>query len=156
MVSIPGAPPAPRPFGTSPQLRWGGRFWTDAEAAKIVGSDRESGQRDLFDAIERGDFPRWRMCVQVMPEKDAAGYRYNPFDLTKVWPHADYPLIDVGTLELNRNPQNYFAEVEQAAFTRPTSCRASASRPTRCCRAGSSPTATRIATGWASTTIRFR
>ncbi len=89
---------------------------TDAEAAKIVGEDRESHQRDLFQAIERGDFPRWRLCVQIMPEKDAEKTPYNPFDLTKVWPHKDYPLTEAGVLELNRNPENYFAEVEQAAF----------------------------------------
>jgi catalase len=89
---------------------------TDAEAAKIVGEDRESHQRDLFEAIERGDFPRWRLCVQIMSEKEAEKTPYNPFDLTKVWPHKDYPLIEVGILELNRNPENYFAEVEQAAF----------------------------------------
>ena len=89
---------------------------TDAEAAKIVGEDRESHQRDLFEAIERGDLPRWRFCVQIMPEKDAEKTPYNPFDLTKVWPHKDYPLTEAGVLELNRNPENYFAEVEQAAF----------------------------------------
>jgi catalase len=89
---------------------------TNREAARLVGDDRESHQRDLFEAIERGDFPRWRFCVQIMPEADAAKTPYNPFDLTKVWPHGDYPLIDVGVLELNRNPENYFADVEQAAF----------------------------------------
>jgi len=89
---------------------------TDREAAKIVGDDRESHQRDLFEAIERGDFPKWRFYVQVMPERDAEKTPYNPFDLTKVWPHKDYPLIEVGIMELNRNPENYFAEVEQAAF----------------------------------------
>jgi catalase len=89
---------------------------TNAEAAGIVGVDRESAQRDLFEAVERGDYPKWRFCVQVMPEKEAETYRLNPFDLTKVWPHQDYPLIEVGILELNRNPENYFAEVEQAAF----------------------------------------
>jgi catalase len=81
-----------------------------------VGDDRESHQRDLFEAIERGNFPKWRFCVQVMPEKDAEKTAYNPFDLTKVWPHKDYPLIEVGIMELNRNPENYFAEVEQSAF----------------------------------------
>ncbi|MDJ1156981.1 catalase [Chelatococcus sp. SYSU_G07232] len=91
--------------------------WTNAEAEAVVGKDRESAQRDLYEAIERGDYPRWRFCVQVMPETDAEKTRYNPFDLTKVWPHADYPLIEVGILELNRNPQNYFAEVEQAGLT---------------------------------------
>jgi catalase len=89
---------------------------TDEEAATIIAKDRESHQRDLYESIERGDFPRWKMFIQVMPEKDAAKYRYNPFDLTKVWPHGDYPLIEVGVLELNRNPENYFAEVEQSAF----------------------------------------
>ncbi|MGH7771796.1 MAG: catalase [Candidatus Binatia bacterium] len=89
---------------------------TDSEAAKIVGNDRESHQRDLFEAIERRDFPKWRLWVQVMCEKDAEKTPYNPFDLTKVWPHKDYPLIEVGIMELNRNPENYFAEVEQAAF----------------------------------------
>ncbi|HEX3498732.1 MAG TPA: catalase [Stellaceae bacterium] len=89
---------------------------TDAEAEALIGKDRESHQRDLFESIERGDFPRWTMFVQIMPEKEAARCKYNPFDLTKVWPHGDYPLIEVGVLELNRNPQNYHAEVEQAAF----------------------------------------
>lgn len=89
---------------------------TDQEAEAIVGQCRESNQRDLFDSIENGDFPKWTLKVQVMPEKDAAKVPYNPFDLTKVWPHKDYPLIEVGEIEFNRNPENYFAEVEQAAF----------------------------------------
>ena len=89
---------------------------TDAESEAAVGKDRETHQRDLFDAIERGEFPKWQFAVQVMPEKDAKKVPYHPFDLTKVWPHKDYPLIEVGILELNRNPENYFAEVEQAAF----------------------------------------
>ncbi|HPQ26796.1 MAG: catalase [Chromatiaceae bacterium] len=89
---------------------------SNEEAAAIIAQDRESHQRDLYEAIERGDYPRWDFKVQIMPEQDAAGYRFHPFDLSKVWPHADYPLIDVGVLELNRNPENYHAEVEQAAF----------------------------------------
>ena len=92
-------------------------FFTDEDAATLVGGDRESHQRDLFAAIERGDFPKWKFCVQIMPEADAQQTAYNPFDLTKVWPHGDYPLIDVGELELNRNPENYFAEVEQSSFS---------------------------------------
>jgi catalase len=92
------------------------KTWTNAEAAKIIGKDRESSQRDLFEAIERGDFPKWKFQVQIMPEIEAESYHLNPFDLTKVWPHADYPLIDVGILELNHNAENYFAEIEQAAF----------------------------------------
>ncbi len=90
---------------------------TDEEAARLVGGDRESHQRDLFDSIERGDFPKWNVKVQIMPEADADKTPYNPFDLTKVWPHGDYPLIDVGVLELNRNPDNYHAEVEQSSFS---------------------------------------
>jgi catalase len=90
---------------------------SDAEATELVGRDRDSAQRDLFESIENKDFPRWKMRIQVMPENQAGAYHLNPFDLTKVWPHKDYPLIDVGILELNRNPENYFAEVEQVAFT---------------------------------------
>jgi len=89
---------------------------SDQEAEAIIGKDRESNQRDLYESIEKGDFPRWKMQIQVVPEKDAAKFPFNPFDLTKVWPHGDYPMIDVGMFELNRNPENYFAEVEQAAF----------------------------------------
>ena len=89
---------------------------TDAEAALVIANDRESAQRDLYESIEKRDFPRWTMLVQIMPESDASKVPYNPFDLTKVWPHADYPLIEVGVLELNRNPENYHADVEQAAF----------------------------------------
>ncbi|WP_368643414.1 catalase [Castellaniella ginsengisoli] len=93
------------------------RNLTDAQAAELIGRDRESSQRDLYDSIARGDFPRWTLYIQVMPEQEAGSYHLNPFDLTKVWPHGDYPMIEVGTLELNRNPENFFAEVEQAAFT---------------------------------------
>ena len=94
----------------------GHKHWTNAEAAVVVGRTRESTQEDLFGSIEKGDFPRWKVQVQIMPETDADKTPYNPFDLTKVWPHADYPPIDIGVLELNRNPDNYFAEIEQAAF----------------------------------------
>lgn len=90
---------------------------TDQEAEVIVGKDRESHQRDLYESIEKGDFPRWKMQIQVMTEEQAAVSPYNPFDITKVWSHKEYPLHDVGIMELNRNPQNYFADVEQAAFT---------------------------------------
>jgi len=89
---------------------------TDQEAEAIIGKCRESHQRDLFESIEKGEFPKWDMKIQVVPEAEAANFPFNPFDLTKVWPHKDYPLIDVGVLELNKNPENYFAEVEQAAF----------------------------------------
>ncbi len=92
-------------------------FWTNDEGNAVIGTDRESSQRDLYEAIERGDFPKWKMFVQIMPEMDAGKQSYNPFDLTKVWPHGEYPLIEVGEMELNRNPQNYFAEVEQASFS---------------------------------------
>lgn len=89
---------------------------TDADAEALVGKDRESHQRDLYESIEKGDFPHWKMQIQIMTEKDATNCPFNPFDLTKVWPHGDYPMIDVGVFELNRNPENYFADVEQAAF----------------------------------------
>ncbi|GAB2897523.1 catalase [Paralcaligenes sp. KSB-10] len=89
---------------------------SDAQAGELVGRDRESSQRDLYESIEKKDFPRWTLYVQIMPEKEAGTYHLNPFDLTKVWPHKDYPLIEVGVLELNRNPENFFAEIEQAAF----------------------------------------
>ncbi|MFR9648947.1 MAG: catalase [Rikenellaceae bacterium] len=89
---------------------------TDAEAEALIGKDRESHQRDLYEAIERGDFPQWTMKVQLMSEEQAKEFRMNPFDLTKVWSQKEFPLHEVGVLELNRNPENYFAEVEQAAF----------------------------------------
>jgi catalase len=89
---------------------------TDQEAEAIIAKDRESHQRDLYESIERRDYPRWKFQIQLMTEREAESYRVNPFDLTKVWPHKDFPLQDVGILELNRNPENYFAEVEQSAF----------------------------------------
>lgn len=89
---------------------------TDQEAQNLVGQDRESNHRDLYESIERQDFPRWTVYVQIMKQEDANGYHINPFDLTKVWPHKDYPLIEVGVIELNKNVENFFAEVEQAAF----------------------------------------
>ena len=120
-------------FGSHTYSFWnakGERFWvkfhfrtqqgiknlTDAEAAALVGVDRESHQRDLYEAIERGDFPKWTMFVQIMPEADAEKVPYHPFDLTKVWPKRDYPLIEVGEFELDKNPENFFADVEQSAF----------------------------------------
>ena len=94
----------------------GHKHWTNAEAAAVVGRTRESTQEDLFGALEAGNFPRWTMYVQVMTEEQAKHTSYNPFDLTKVWPHGEFPLIEVGVLELNRNPDNYFAEIEQLAL----------------------------------------
>lgn len=90
---------------------------TDQEAAAVVANDRESHQRDLFEAIEKGDFPKWKLCIQVMTEEQANNFPYNPFDLTKVWYHDEFPLIEVGVMELNRNPENYFQDVEQSAFS---------------------------------------
>jgi len=89
---------------------------TDQEAADIVAHDRESFQNDLFHAIEKKDYPKWELSVQIMPEEDAKKFKYNPFDLTKVWYKDEYPLHKVGILELNKNPENYFQDVEQAAF----------------------------------------
>jgi len=90
---------------------------SDEDAAAIVANDRESHGRDLFDSIEGGNHPRWTLFIQVMTEAQARSHKHNPFDLTKVWPKGDYPLIEVGVMELNRNPENFFAETEQAAFS---------------------------------------
>ncbi|ASM39449.1 catalase [Campylobacter sp. RM12327] len=90
---------------------------TNKEAAEVIAKDRESNIRDLYQSIEKGDFPRWNFKIQIMSEKDAKNCGFNPFDLTKVWSHKDYPLIDVGYFELNKNPQNYFNEIEQATFS---------------------------------------
>ena len=88
-----------------------------ADAEALAGVDADFYRRDLYEAIERGDYPTWDIKVQIMPYEDAANYRFNPFDLTKVWPHADFPLIPFGRFTLNRNPQNFFAEIEQAALS---------------------------------------
>lgn len=92
-------------------------FFTNAEAAQMAGKDADFHRRDLFEAIARGEHPSWTLSVQVMPYADAKTYRLNPFDLTKTWPHADYPLVEVGVLTLKRNPDNFFAQIEQAAFS---------------------------------------
>ena len=137
LFSDRGVPTSPRfmnGYGSHTYSLWnaaGERFWvkfhfktmqghrhlTNGQSAEVIGQSRESYQEDLFGAIERGEFPRWAMKIQIMPELDADRTSYNPFDLTKVWPHQDYPLIDVGIVELNRNADNYFAEIEQAAFS---------------------------------------
>ncbi|HNP37828.1 MAG TPA: catalase [Woeseiaceae bacterium] len=89
---------------------------TQAEADRLAGVDADYHRRDLFESIKKGDFPSWTLKMQIMPFDDAKNYRFNPFDLTKVWPHKDYPLIEVGKLTLNRNPSDYHTEIEQAAF----------------------------------------
>lgn len=91
--------------------------FTREEAARMATEDPDHATRDLYEAIERGDYPSWRVCVQIMPPEEAKDYRWNIFDITKVWPHADYPLIEIGQMVLNRNHKNYFAEVEQSAFS---------------------------------------
>jgi len=95
----------------------GMRYFTNEQAKEMAGNDADFHRRDLFDAIATGQFPSWTLSVQVMPYEDAGKYRFNPFDLTKTWSHKDYPLIEVGTLTLNRNPENFFAQIEQAAFS---------------------------------------
>ena len=90
---------------------------TQEEGNRLAGQDADYHTRRLFETIAKGDFPKWTLHVQVMPEAEAKNYRWNPFDLTKVWPHADYPLIEVGVMEMNRNPKNYFTDIEQAAFS---------------------------------------
>jgi catalase len=91
-------------------------FFTQADADQMAASDADYHTRDLFQAIERGEYPSWTLKMQIMPFEDAASYRFNPFDLTKVWPHADYPLIEVGRMHLDRNPTDYHTQIEQAAF----------------------------------------
>ncbi len=90
---------------------------TNMEANEIIARDRESSQKDLYESIENSDFPRWNFKIQIMTQEQAEKHKDNPFDLTKVWSHKEYPLIDVGVLELNRNPNNYFNEVEQVSFS---------------------------------------
>jgi catalase len=120
-------------FGSHTYSLWntaGERYWvkfhfktqqgiknfSDADAAAMTGADPDYSTRDLTDAVARGEFPKWTLSIQVMPEREADTYKIHPFDLTKVWPHSDYPLIEVGVMELNKNVDNYFEEVEQAAF----------------------------------------
>jgi len=98
------------------KTKQGIKNFTREQADAMRGKDPDYAQRDLFNSIQDGNFPKWRVCVQIMPEKEAETYHINPFDLTKVWPHKDYPLVEVGEMVLDRNPENYFAEVEQAAF----------------------------------------
>ncbi|MFC5358652.1 catalase [Azospirillum himalayense] len=99
------------------KTRQGIQNFTADQAVRMAGVDPDHATRDLFAAIRDGDFPAWTVSVQIMPEVEADTCRINPFDVTKVWPHADYPLVEVGELVLNRNPENFFAEVEQAAFS---------------------------------------
>ena len=128
---------------------------TDAEAEAVIGKCRESNQRDLYYSIEKGDFPRWTMFIQVVPEKDAAKFPFNPFDLTKVWPHKDYPLVEVGVMELNRNPENFRGG--RAGGVQSGQHRAGHRvLPTRCSRAGCFRTGMRSATAWASITTSSR
>lgn len=94
----------------------GMEFLSNEEAAVIAGQDADYHRRDLMEAIKRGDFPSWKLSVQVMPYEEAKTYRFNPFDLTKTWSHADYPLHEVGVMTLNENPTNFFAQIDQAAF----------------------------------------
>jgi catalase len=131
---LPQTPMNMNGYGSHTYSLWnakGERFWvkfhfktqqghshfTNAEAEKIVGQSRETYQEALFGAIEAGHFPKWKMFIQVMPEMDAEKVDFNPFDLTKVWSHADFPLIEVGEFELNRNADNYFAEIENCAYS---------------------------------------
>jgi catalase len=95
----------------------GAKNWTREEAGRLAGADPDNTTRDLYNSIAAGDFPAWKVSVQIMTPEEAPHYRFDPFDITKVWPHADYPLIPVGRMVLDRNPQNYFADVEQAAFS---------------------------------------
>ncbi|MDP4291413.1 MAG: catalase, partial [Bacteroidota bacterium] len=98
------------------KTKQGIKCFTDKEAGEMKGKDPDWAQRDLVDAISKGDFPQWQMQIQVMTDEQAKAFHWNPFDVTKIWPHGDFPMIDVGVLELNEIPENYFADVEQSAF----------------------------------------
>ena len=98
------------------KTKQGIRNLTREESIRLAGENPDHATQDLFQAIANGHYPKWRLSIQIMPEIEAGDYHINPFDLTKVWPHVDYPLIEVGELKLNRNPENYFAEIEQASF----------------------------------------
>jgi len=129
---------------------------TGAEATKIAGEDADYHRRDLREAIGRGEFPSLTLSVQVMAYADAKDYQFNPFDLTKIWPHNDYPLIKVVTMTLNRNPKNFFAEIAQAAFSPGDTVPGIGFSPTRCCWVGRSPAPTATATGSAPTSTNCR
>jgi catalase len=129
---------------------------TDADATRIAGEDADFHRRDLRTAIDTGDFPSWTLSIQAMPYEDAKTYRSTRSTSPRIWPHSDYPLIKVGTMTLNRNPENFFARSSRRRSSRVRSCRASASARTRCCSAGCSPTPTPTATGSARTTSSCR
>jgi catalase len=131
-------------------------FFTNAEAAEMAGKDADYHRRDLFEAIAGRDYPSWTLSVQIMSYANARTYRFNPFDLTKIWPHADYPSHKVGAMTLNRNPENFFVQIEQAAFSPGNTIQESAFCRTRCCSAARSPTTMRSGTASAQTSINFR
>ena len=131
---IPSGPQYMNGYGSHTYSFWnqnGERFWvkfhfktlqghrhlTNEQASAVIGDSRESYQESLYGGIEKGEFPKWKFFIQIMTEEEAEKTPYNPFDLTKVWPHADFPLKEVGEFVLNENPANYFAEIEQAAFS---------------------------------------
>ncbi len=131
-------------------------FLTQAEADELAGSDADKHRRDLYESIEAGNAPSWSLKVQIMPFEDAADYRFNPFDLTKVWPHGDYPLIDVGRMTLNRNPEDYFVHIEQAAFEPSNLVPGIGPSPDKMLLGGCSRTRTPTGTGSAPTTPSCR
>jgi catalase len=126
--------------------------FTDGEAKAMTAEDPDFHRRDLFGSIAEGNAPEWRLEMQVMPFADAGDYRFNPFDLTKEWPHSDYPLVPVGRMVLDRNPENFFAEVEQAAFSPANLVPGIGLSPDRMLMGRIfSPITTRICTAWEPT-----
>ena len=136
----------------------GNKTLTGPQAEEIRGKDPDNySQRDLVEAIGKGDFPKWTLNIQVMTAEQAKKFKWNPFDVTKVWPHKEYPLIEVGVMELNKIPDNYFAEVEQAAFAPAhTGSTVLAFHLTRCCRDVSLLIPMPTGTGWEPTISRYR
>ena len=132
------------------KTRQGWDFYSDDEAAKVIASGNfDSSRQDLYDAIERGDYPTWDVKVQIMPVAEAEDYRWNPFDLTKTWSQKDYPLIPVGHFTLNENPQNFFAQIEQAAFAPSNLVPGIGLSPDKMLLARAFATPIRSATAWA-------
>jgi len=131
------------------KTKQGIKNFTGEKASEMRGIDPDYSQRDLFEAIKRGDYPKWRVCVQIMPEKEAETYPINPFDLTKVWPHKDYPLHEVGDWNSTGIRTTTSRKWNRRPLNPAMSCPVWAFLPTRCCRRGSSPTRTRTATAWA-------
>jgi catalase len=134
----------------------GVKNFTAKEANEMRGIDPDHAQRDLVEAIGKKEFPKWDLKIQVMTNEQVQAFPFNPFDLTKVWPHADFPLVDIGTMELNQIPKNYFAEVEQAAFAPAHVIDGISYSPDKMLKVVCFHILMHIVTAWVQTTSKFR